>query len=236
MKIVILGSGNVGTHLHVALMDAGHEILQVWHRGENIVAGADMYIICVKDDAIISVAEQVKRSGVLVGDGKQIPVVVHTAGSVPMGDMSGVIYPMQSFTKNRKVNFREIPIFIEASDERSMEIIKALASSISDNVRETDSSMRKKLHLAAVFASNLSNHCYRLAEKLVEKEGLDFKLFGPLIMETAAKACTMSPKEAQTGPMRRGDANVIKNQMAMIDDHLTREIDRLFYESIKRDY
>jgi predicted short-subunit dehydrogenase-like oxidoreductase (DUF2520 family) len=236
MKIVILGSGNVGTHLHAALRDAGHEILQVWHRGEKIVPGADVYVICVKDDAISSVAEQVRRSGVLEGDGKHVPIVVHTAGSVPMGNLSGVLYPMQSFTKNRKVNFREIPIFIEASDEHSLKVIKALASSISDIVKDADSATRKKLHLAAVFASNLSNHCYRLAEKLVEKEGLDFKLFGPLIMETAAKACMMSPKDAQTGPMRRGDTTVIKNQMAMIDDHLTREIYRIFYESIKRDY
>jgi predicted short-subunit dehydrogenase-like oxidoreductase (DUF2520 family) len=236
MKIVILGSGNVGTHLHAALRDAGHEILQVWHRGEKIVPGADVYVICVKDDAISSVAEQVRRSGVLEGDGKHVPAVVHTAGSVPMGELSGVMYPMQSFTKSRKVNFREIPIFVEASDEHSRKIITALANSISDIVKDADSATRKKLHLAAVFASNLSNHCYRLAEKLVEKEGLDFKLFGPLIMETAAKACMMSPKDAQTGPMRRGDTTVIKNQMAMIDDHLTREIYRLFSESIKRDY
>ena len=199
MKIVILGSGNVGTHLHAALRDAGHEILQVWHRGEKIVPGADVYVICVKDDAISSVAEQVRRSGVLEGDGKHVPIVVHTAGSVPMGNLSGVLYPMQSFTKNRKVNFREIPIFIEASDEHSLKVIKALASSISDIVKEADSTTRKKLHLAAVFASNLSNHCYRLAERLVEMEGLDFKLFGPLIIETAAKACSMSPKDAQTG-------------------------------------
>jgi predicted short-subunit dehydrogenase-like oxidoreductase (DUF2520 family) len=236
MKIVILGSGNVGTHLHAALRDAGHEILQVWHRGEKIVPGADVYVICVKDDAISSVAEQVRRSGVLEGNGKHVPAVVHTAGSVPMGELSGVLYPMQSFTKSRKVNFREIPIFVEASDEHSRKIITALANSISDIVKDADSATRKKLHLAAVFASNLSNHCYRLAEKLVEKEGLDFKLFGPLIMETAAKACMMSPKDAQTGPMRRGDTTVIKNQMAMIDDHLTREIYRIFYESIKRDY
>jgi predicted short-subunit dehydrogenase-like oxidoreductase (DUF2520 family) len=236
MKIVILGSGNVGTHLHAALRDAGHEILQVWHRGEKIVPDADVYVICVKDDAISSVAEQVRRSGVLEGDGKHVPAVVHTAGSVPMGELSGVLYPMQSFTKSRKVNFREIPIFVEASDEHSRKIITALANSISDIVKDADSATRKKLHLAAVFASNLSNHCYRLAERLVEREGLDFKLFGPLIMETAAKACSMSPKDAQTGPMRRGDATVIKNQMAMIDDHLTREIYRLFSESIKRDY
>ena len=102
MKIVILGSGNVGTHLHAALRDAGHEILQVWHREEKLVAGADVYIICVKDDAIPSVAEQVRRSGVLEREGKHVPIVVHTAGSVPMGNLSGVLYPMQSFTKNRK--------------------------------------------------------------------------------------------------------------------------------------
>ena len=234
MKVVILGSGNLGTQLRYALLDAGHEILQVWHRNENIVAGADVYIICVKDDAINLVFSQIEQSGVL--QTTPSPVVVHTAGSVPMGSLSGVLYPMQSFSKDKRVDFSEIPIFIEATNADAKKVIEELANSISQHVTEADSETRKKLHLAAVFASNLSNHCYRLAEKLVEKEGLDFKLFGPLIRETASKACIMSPKDAQTGPMRRGDKEVIKKQMAMIDDHLTREIYRLFAESISRDY
>ena len=235
MKIVILGSGNLGTQLRYALSDAGHEILQVWHRNEELISGADVYIISVKDDAINDVFHQVEQSGVLL-QSSPAPVVVHTAGSVPMGRLSGVLYPMQSFSKDRKVDFSEIPVFVEAADEYSKKVICELANSISEHVTEANSETRKKLHLAAVFASNLSNHCYRLAEKLVEKEGLDFKLFGPLIRETASKACIMSPKDAQTGPMRRGDKEVIKKQMAMIDDHLTREIYRLFAESIGRDY
>ena len=235
MKVVILGSGNLGTQLRHALVDVGHDILQVWHRDEKIVAGADIYIICVKDDAINVVFNQIEQSGVL-WHSSSFPVVVHTAGSVPMGNLSGVLYPMQSFSKDKRVDFSEIPIFIEAADEVAKKVISELACSISKHVTEANSETRKKLHLAAVFASNLSNHCYRLAEKLVEKEGLDFKLFGPLIIETASKACIMSPKDAQTGPMRRGDKEVIKKQMAMIDDHLTREIYRLFAESISRDY
>jgi pyrroline-5-carboxylate reductase len=99
MKVVILGSGNLGTQLRYALLDAGHEILQVWHRNEKIVAGADVYIICVKDDAINIVFNQIEQSGVL--QKTPSPIVVHTAGSVPMGSLSGVLYPMQSFSKNR---------------------------------------------------------------------------------------------------------------------------------------
>ncbi len=236
MKIVILGSGNLGTQLRYGIENAGHQIIQIWHRDEKIMSGADVYIICVKDDAIMSVADQVKRSGVLNKSTSYSPILIHTAGSVPIGDLSGVMYPMQSFSKDRKVHFSGIPIFVEASDDTSMKIIQSLANSLSRKVLKADSQTRKKLHLAAVFASNMSNHCYRLAEKMVECEGLDFKLFGPLIMETASKACIMSPKDAQTGPMRRGDSKVIKNQMAMIDDHLTQEIYRLFAESIKRDY
>ena len=129
MKVVILGSGNLGTQLRYALLDAGHEILQVWHRNENIVAGADVYIICVKDDAINIVFSQIEQSGVL--QTTPSPVVVHTAGSVPMGSLSGVLYPMQSFSKDKRVDFSEIPIFIEAANADAKKVIEELANSIS---------------------------------------------------------------------------------------------------------
>ena len=200
---------------------------------DDVRTDADMYIFSVKD----SVLEQLARTlAARIND----RLFVHTAGSMQMDilpvERRGVLYPMQSFSKDKRVDFSEIPIFIEAANTDAKKVVEELANSISQHVTEADSETRKKLHLAAVFASNLSNHCYRLAEKLVEKEGLDFKLFGPLIRETASKACIMSPKDAQTGPMRRGDKEVIKKQMAMIDDHLTREIYRLFAESISRDY
>ncbi len=219
----------------------------------DIRTDADVYIFSVKDDALPSLIEQLSQhlnspSG--VGGASHHPIFLHTAGSVPMsvfpsniqtpprglGGLSyGVLYPMQTFSKDRAVNFREIPCFIEASDNATLGIIKDMASKISDNVVECSSYKRKKLHLAAVFACNMTNHCYRLAEKVLEEEGIDFSLYQPLIQETANKVRELSPRKAQTGPMVRYDKTIMEAQIALINDERTRQIYRLMADSIHED-
>jgi len=195
---------------------------------------ADIYIISVKDDAIAEVAQA-------VGQRNPNALILHTAGSVPMSVLGscasryGVLYPMQTFSKTRRIDFREIPCFIEASDDESLGELRLLAESISEHVVDCDSAKRKKLHLAAVLACNLTNHCYRLAERVLESEEIDFRLFLPLIAETAKKVTVMSPKDAQTGPMVRYDTNVMDIQMSMLPDERTREIYRLMADSIHAD-
>lgn len=253
MKIVFIGSGNLATQLSLALHDAGKDIVQVFSRTEEhartlaeqlgcgytakteeICPDADVYIISVKDDAIREVA-------ISVSSLNKDALILHTAGSVPMTVLSdcavhyGVLYPMQTFSKSRRVDFREIPCFIEASDDKILAVIRLLAESISDHVVACDSEKRKKLHLAAVLACNLTNHCYRLAERVLEAEQIDFRLFLPLIAETARKVTVMSPKEAQTGPMVRYDQSVMQMQMSMLPDDCTREIYRLMADSIHDD-
>ena len=254
MRIVIIGSGNLATQLSLALRDAGKDIVQVFSRteahakelAEKIGCGfttsaeavrkdADVYIFSVKDDAL---------GGLIASLCSSCPTALflHTAGSVEIdvfrgyASRYGVLYPMQTFSKNRRVAFREIPCFVEASSEADLADIRMLAESISNHVVDCDSEKRKKMHLAAVLACNLTNHCYRLAERVLEQEHIDFDLFLPLIGETARKVKTMSPKDAQTGPMVRYDKNVMAMQMAMLSDERTREIYRLMAESIHEDY
>ena len=254
MKIVIIGSGTLATQLSLAFKSAGKTIVQVFSRTEEhakeladkigcnyttrieeIRQDADVYIFSVKDDALSGLVASIchKRPNGLF---------LHTAGSMPMdifrGHVSryGVFYPMQTFSKNRKVDFREIPCFVEGSDEEVLAEIHSMAASISDHVVDCDSEKRKKMHLAAVLACNLTNHCYRLAERLLESEQIDFQLFFPLIEETARKVKDMSPKDAQTGPMVRYDQNVMQMQMSMLSDERTREIYRLMAESIHEDH
>ena len=253
MRIVIIGSGNLATNLSLALKDAGQEIVQIFSRTEAhakeladkvgcpytssldaILSDADVYILSVKDDALLRLIPT-------ICDSRKNGLFLHTAGSVPMnlfeGSASqyGVLYPMQTFSKNRRVDFREIPCFIEASSPQSLSVVRSLAECISDHVVECDSEKRKKMHLAAVLACNLTNHCYRLAERVLEAEQIDFSLFLPLIEETARKVKTLSPKEAQTGPMVRYDQGVMRMQMEMLPDDRTREIYRLMAESIHED-
>ena len=253
MNIVMIGAGNLATQLSLALKESGQNILQVYSRTENhaqelaekmgcaythhideISKKGDIYILSVKDDALSGIA------ATICGYNKKA-VFIHTAGSVPMDIFKnhathyGVLYPMQTFSKNRKVDFRPIPCFLEASDGQTLELLQQLAATISDHVEMADSEKRKKLHLAAVFACNLTNHCYRLAERVLEAEQIDFHLYLPLIHETANKVTTLSPKEAQTGPMVRYDTGVMNRQLELISDERTRQIYRLMAESIHED-
>lgn len=251
-KVVFIGSGNLATQLALALKGAGHDIMQVYSRtaeharelAEKIGCGhtydvkdvrcdADAYIISVKDDAIRAVAQSLKDT---IGNA----VCIHTAGSVPMDELQmkhhGVLYPMQSFSKSRHVDFKDIPCFLEASDNDAIKVIRDLAESISDNIHMADSEKRRKIHLAAVLAANLANHCYRLGERVLEGEHIDFSILLPLIQETARKVTEMSPHDAQTGPMVRYDTEVMNRQMKLLQDERTRQIYRLMAESIHEDY
>lgn len=254
MRIVFIGSGNLATHLSMALKSAGHDIIQVWSKQEsnarlladrlgceyvtaisNVSRDADVYILSVKDAYLEDVASEVCK-------GREESIFLHTAGSMGLDVFTGkagrygVLYPMQTFSKDREVDFKEIPCFIEASDDATKGVVMHLANGITDTVVEMDSFKRKKMHLAAVLASNLANHCYRLAERELEKDGMDFSLLLPLIKETARKVTGMSPKDAQTGPMVRYDKNVMEMQKSLLSDDRTREIYSLMAESIHEDY
>ena len=141
---------------------------------------------------------------------------------------AGVLYPMQTFSMDREVNFREIPLFIEGADPR----IRAVAESLSAHVYELSTADRRYLHLAAVFACNFTNHCYALAADVLAQKGLPFDVMLPLIDETARKVHELHPTDAQTGPAVRGDQNVMDAQSALLDDRLA-TIYMLMSESIK---
>ena len=235
MKIVLIGAGNLATHLGKALHAAGHDMVQVFSRtmqsAETLASlldaepltdmaqvrdGADVYIFSVKDSALEQLISQ------LCGGEKK--VFLHTAGSMPMSVFRGkalhygVLYPMQTFSKQREVDFSIIPCFIEANDEFALKQIEGLAGQISHRVYQLSSEDRKYLHLSAVFACNFANHCYAASQELLQQHGIPFDVMLPLIDETAAKVHGMTPKEAQTGPAVRYDENVIGKQIQLLEN------------------
>lgn len=235
MKIVLIGAGNLATHLGKALHAAGHDMVQVFSRtmqsAETLASlldaepltdmaqvcdDADVYIFSVKDSALEQLISQ------LCGGEKK--VFLHTAGSMPMSVFRGkalhygVLYPMQTFSKQRKVDFSIIPCFIEANDEFALKQIEGLAGQISHRVYQLSSEDRKYLHLSAVFACNFANHCYAASQELLQQHGIPFDVMLPLIDETAAKVHGMTPKEAQTGPAVRYDENVIGKQIQLLEN------------------
>lgn len=235
--IVFIGAGNLATNLAKALYRKGFRIVQVYSRtedsacrlaeeveaeftthSEDINPFARLYIVSLKDSVVAELLP-----AIVAGKRKEA-LMVHTAGSIPMSiweghvEHYGVFYPMQTFSKQREVDFREIPFFIEASTPEDTELLKAIAATLSERVYEATSEQRKSLHLAAVFTCNFTNHMYALAAELLEKYNLPFDVMLPLIDETARKVHELSPKVAQTGPAIRYDENVINNHLAMLSD------------------
>jgi predicted short-subunit dehydrogenase-like oxidoreductase (DUF2520 family) len=246
LKIVILGTGNLAKHLYTAFVRSKHvDVVQVVGRNQtelgyfsehatisndfSSLVDADVYLIAVKDDAIGEVSKY-------LSDKKG--VVAHTSGAVGLTALQatnkGVFYPLQTFTKGKAVDFSAIPICIEAEEKNYLETLRELAASISENVHHIDSEQRKKLHLAAVFANNFTNYLYRIGEELCLDEGLSFDLLKPLIMETAHKIQTMSPKEAQTGPARRNDVQSMQGHLELLNKKEHIALYKLLSQAIKQ--
>ena len=248
ISIVILGTGNVAKHLFDAFtVQNGVEITQVYGRSQNALSyfnqinttydlsnikGADIYLIAISDDAISEVSK------FLVG---KKGLIVHTSGSIPMNVLPnkhrrGIFYPLQTISANRKINFKEIPICIEAEKKEDYELLNELGSAISDKVIQIDSDQRKTLHLAAVFANNFTNHIYHIAQEICIQNDAPFELLLPLINETATKIQVLSPLDAQTGPARRNDKGTLKKQLAQLKNKRHKKIYSLLSKSIRKTY
>lgn len=216
MRIVLIGRGRLATNLEHALLQAGHDVVSINSRTlESLPLEADVFVVAVKDAALTDVLRAATK-------GREDQLFVHTAGSMPMNLFAGltahygVFYPMQTFSKERLVDFNEISVFLETNDAASMERLKMLAATLTPHVYELDSEGRKHLHLAAVFACNFVNHCYALSAEVLKAKGLPFSVMLPLVDETAQKVHELSPKDAQTGPAVRGDQNVMQMQANML--------------------
>ena len=229
LKFAFIGAGNVATHLAKSLQMNGFMIVQIYSRTmesaeslakilqtdfttspEKITTTADVYIVAVKDDALENVLSKINF---------QNKLVVHCSGSMPLAVLEkysknfGVFYPLQTFSKQREVNFREIPVFIEANSTENEKILFEIADKISGKVSVLNSEKRKYLHISAVFACNFVNHFYTVAAEILKSQEIPFDVIKPLITETAAKVQVMQPFDAQTGPAVRFDENVISNHL-----------------------
>lgn len=234
-RIALIGAGNVAHHVAQALLNNGLNLCQIYSRSiesaidlsrktgitytTNIHAlypDCDIYLFAISDDAIAQLWPQLRC--------KEEAVFVHTSGSVSMnvfsgcGHECGVLYPLQTFTKKRELDFREIPLLVEGSSEATLNDIKQLAELLSNHVVAIDSEKRRILHLAAVLVNNFTNHLYELAGELLQSSNLDAKLLRPLIYETAHKVMSLSPREAQTGPAKRGDKQVLNMHRSLLQN------------------
>ena len=239
-NIILLGSGNVATHLGIALKNSNYSIVQVYsksiknakilankleaHFTNNLskLKSADLIIVSINDDAISKVISQIKNTA-----------IVHTSGSVGLNvfkeqfSTCGVFYPLQTFNKEVDINITEITFCIEGNSlEFEMQLIQ-IAKDLSNKVVKMNSQQRKQLHIAAVFACNFSNHMYSIADNLLAKEDIDFKILLPLIRTNITNLNSNKPKEVQTGPAKRKDTAIIQEHIATINE---KEIKELYHK------
>ena len=235
MKLAIVGAGNVATHLAKSLKKANVNVSNIWSfhlenaellaQQINAVAVSnlhqlidqeiDIIIVAVKDDAIIDVYQQLSN---------YTGLIAHTSGSVALSALAaaknyGVFYPLQTFSKDKAVDFNSIPICLEANSSANLVKLKNLAALLSKHVYEVHSKQRETLHIAAVFACNFPNYLYQIAQQLLAEQQLSFDLIRPLINETANKVQTALPNEVQTGPAARNDEQTLTRHQGMLQQN-----------------
>jgi predicted short-subunit dehydrogenase-like oxidoreductase (DUF2520 family) len=237
LVVSFIGSGNLAWHLAPALDNMGYVVREVYSQNPNhaeelterlyqaevkatldfSTSDSKVFIIAVTDDAINDIAREI----ILPEDA----ILVHTSGSQPITELQyaatqnlGVFYPLQTFSKSKKVDFKEVPIFIESYTDETEKILMQLARSISKEVRKIGSEERKALHVAAVFASNFSNHMLTIAKEIMQQNNLSYDWLKPLITETINKSMYIGPENAQTGPAKRADLNILDSHLDFLKE------------------
>ena len=214
ISVLLVGKGNVASHLKTAFLNADTiRVTQISSRQLEIIPHADITIIAVSDDVITEVSSKIKND-----------FVVHTSGSVAMNDLKnnskkGIFYMLQTFSKDKIVDFSEVPFCLEAEHIEDYKLLEKLAKSIGKKTYSISSKQRKTLHLAAVFVNNFTNHLYKIGNDICKENKVPFEILQPLIKETVSKIEHLSPKKAQTGPAIRNDKKTIQNHLNLLNQN-----------------
>lgn len=252
-KITVIGAGCLGKALILHLNELNFVIHEIVSRKQEEVdqlcrltgaranygdyravsQEADLYIVSVKDDAVFEVRKQLRVMDKLI---------VHTSGTLPFDALKkcsseyGIFYPLQSFSKNRKPEFKEIPLYVWASSPASLLKLHDFAGKLSLNVFLAKEDTLRIIHLAAVFASNFTNHLLKIAKDILSEKDLDFQILRPLVKETINKAFDLNPESAQTGPAKRGDCTTTDKHKNMLKRDDWRALYILFSGMIREEY
>ena len=231
-KVAIIGSGNVAYTYSKVLINNGIYPKYILIRNKdrapevekmfgvkattdyNMLSDCDLIIIAVKDDAIKDVASYLRGSNA---------VLVHTSGTqkstvLNVVENYGIIYPLQTISKDYEIDFKSVPLLINASTLEVKDKLKSMAQIMSDIVIECKDEDRSYIHMNAVYVSNFVNVMLQIGEKLLRRKSLDISILEPLVKETINKAFAMGAENALTGPARRHDTNTINNHLNLLND------------------
>lgn len=252
MKISIIGAGQVAYHFARQAFAMGHQVRQIYARQpqqakhiadlvnatviqqwHELQTDVDVIILAVKDSAIAEVMAQISP---YLMQHHATALVVHTSGSTDLAVLqgeyvhTGVLYPLQTFSLQREINWQQTPLLLETSLQEDKAILEQFAYSLSQNIYHYSSKQRFSLHLSAVIACNFSNFCYDVAKQILDAEQVDFRLLSPLIMETTEKATLFSPETVQTGPARRQDHNILQRHQQALAEMQREDLVKLYQQ------
>jgi predicted short-subunit dehydrogenase-like oxidoreductase (DUF2520 family) len=247
ISVVLLGAGNLATHLYKAFKNAETITVKQWYNRSysaissyaneinttddlNQLEEADIYIMAVSDDSISELSQKLPFTNRLVA---------HTSGSASMHDIDkknqiAVFYPVQTFSKATDLDFSKIPICIEVYQKENLQLLKDLAEGLNCKPYKISTEQRQTLHLSAVFVNNFTNQLYRIAHEISDVQNINFDILKPLILETAEKVQHMSPYMAQTGPAKRNDKKTIKRHLKQLINEDHKAIYKLLTASIQK--
>ncbi len=247
ISVVLLGAGNVATHLFKAFSKSDNITVTQWYNrtfsaissysnDTNItddlsqLKEADIYIMAVSDDSIAQLSKDLPFTNRLIA---------HTSGSVSIHDMDkknqrAVFYPLQTFSKDAELDFSEVPVCIEVTEKQNLQLLKGIAESVECKHYRINTEQRQTLHLSAVFVNNFTNQLYRIAHEISDAKSINFDILKPLILETAKKVQDMSPYMAQTGPAKRNDKKTIRRHLKQIENEDYKTIYEILTASIKK--
>ncbi len=245
IRVSIIGSGNVAQHLiKVFSLNTDIELVQIFVRNKKTVLNlissdkifsnyknfipVDVVIIAVTDGAIDLVYQELPFTSQLI---------VHTSGTFSLEALTnknrtGVFYPLQTFSKSKEIDFKTIPICIEAQNENDYKTLECVAHAISNSVHRINAKQRLSLHVAAVYVCNFTNYMYTIGNDICNLNNLSFEILKPLIQETANKIMLLSPAMAQTGPAIRKDTGTLKTHLDFLTNDNQKEIYKLLTKSI----
>lgn len=227
ISVLIVGNGNVAFHLDKAFSNVEKvNSTKISSRNLSTIPKADITFIAVSDDAIAEVSSKIANS-----------FVVHVSGTKDLSELKnksrkGVFYMLQSFSKNKPVDFSKIPFCLEAENDIDYKLLEKVALTIGNYIYSISSKDRKVLHVAAVFANNFTNHMYKIAKDICDNQNIPFKVLLPLIEETALKIKSLDPINARTGPAVRNDTKTIENHLTLLTEK-QKEIYQLLTKSIQ---
>ena len=245
MNIVLIGQGNVATNLHHAFSLKGLRTRMVSSReGLDSLPVADVYIYAVRDEALPQVVQRIaEESQKPANTHLRTALHLHTSGTMPIsvfGDAlphAGIMYFFQTFSKAKLIDdFSQIPVFVEGKQIDDLSAIFTLAQTLTPRVYEASQHDRERLHVAGVFANNFTNHMYAIAADILKDTHIPFQVLLPLIAQTAEKLRHISPHDAQTGPAKRHDEQVMNHHLSLLTTPEQKQLYTLISQMIMQNH